>query len=150
MHLSSSFERSLDFDGWDAPALRKYIDLSEIAEYASQRYEAVSRISIDGVSLKSEAFSNWGVKLRLAKTVHDANIASTLSRERLGPIPGRDSNDTHAPFRLDSESSQPFLNGPVVGSEPLLQSAMGFEDFWTGFYDPSQASADFGLDFGII
>jgi hypothetical protein len=141
---------SLDFNGWDAPALRRYIDLSEIAENASQRYEAVSRTSIDGVSLKSEAFSNWGVKLRLVKTVHDANIASTLSRERLGPIPGRDSNYTHAPFRSDSESSQPFLNGPVVGSDPLLQSAMGFEDFWTGVYDLSQASADFGLDFGIM
>jgi hypothetical protein len=49
---------SLQIDGWDAPALRRYIDLSEIADNAYRRFEAVSRASLDGVSLKNEAFTN--------------------------------------------------------------------------------------------
>jgi hypothetical protein len=136
---------SLEVEGWDAPALRKYIDLSEIAEDASHRYAAVTRTPVDGINPENKAFSNWGVKLRLAKAYHDAKTtsASHLSLEQ-------DSNHGHTAVGLDSGSSQSLPDPSAVGAEFSSQYFMGFEDFWTGSYDPSQASADFGLDLGNI
>jgi hypothetical protein len=136
---------SLEVEGWDAPALRKYIDLSEIAENASHRYAAVTRTPVDGINLENEAFSNWGVKLRLAKTYHDAKI-TPASHSSLG----KDSNHEHVTVGLASGSSKSLPDPSAVGTEFSSQYIMGFEDLWTGLYDPSQASADFGLDFGNI
>jgi hypothetical protein len=136
---------SLEFEGWDALALRKYIDLSEIAENASHRYAAVSQTPVDDIDLKNETFSNWGVKLRLAKTYHDAKITSASHL-----VPGRDSNHRHSTIGLASGSSEPLSNPLAAGTDYSSQFIMGFEDFWTGLYDPSQNSADFGLDFSNI
>jgi hypothetical protein len=141
---------SLQIDGWDAPALRRYIDLSEIADNAYQRFDSVSRASLNGVSIKNEAFTNWGVRLRMAKTINDAKLASTLPETQTGLAPGQASNGVHITVGLDPDLAQHLPISPVVGTDPFLQSWMGFEDFWSGSYDPSQAPGDLGLDFGSI
>jgi hypothetical protein len=139
---------SLKIDGWDGQALRTYIDLSEIAEKASTRYEAVCQTSLDGLTLKNEAFSNWGVKLRLVKAIHDAKLLSAQSGPQSGLVPGQTGNDMHVSDGLVSGLEQQPPTSPMVVADPFLQSFSGFEDFWTGFYDPSRAVANLDLEFG--
>jgi hypothetical protein len=69
----------VDMDGWDANSLHGLIDFSAIIDEVSRRYEAVSLVSVDGLSCKNEAFSKLGGKLRWAKTFHDARIAFVAS-----------------------------------------------------------------------
>jgi hypothetical protein len=145
---------SLEIDGWDASTLRKYIDLSEITNDASQRFEDVSRTLFEGVRLKNHAFTKWGERLRMVKTMHDAKVVSglsgTLSGTQSGPAPDQAGNNIHTPIWRDTGLVQQVPISPVAVPDPFLQSFMGFEDFWTGSYDPLQASADLGLNFSNI
>jgi hypothetical protein len=139
---------SLEAPGWDATALSGFVDLPKIAENASQRYDAVAYASLDGLTLKSDAFANWGAKLRQAKAFHD-------SRLRVA------SQTPQADLRLD-EDAQPLVEArpgpgttqPFPLTEPFAMDAflpfMAVDDFWSGLSDPLQDSQEFDINFGNI
>jgi hypothetical protein len=121
---------SLALDGWDVKALDRFIDLSDIAENASQRYEAVSRTTPNGISLNNNAFSDWGLKLRLAKSFHDTRLRTNwnISTSNVEGVEGR--------------------TGPIPETD--LPSFMGFDDFWNAFDGQIHLPADLDLDFSSI
>jgi hypothetical protein len=86
----------------------------------------------------------------MAKTIYNAKLVSALPETRTGLTPCQASNSVHITVGLDPDLAQNLLTSPVIATDPFLQSWMGSEDFWSGSYGPSQASADFGLDFGSI
>jgi hypothetical protein len=149
---------SLEIDGWDVAFLHEFINLSGIIENASRRYEAVSQASLGGLSLKNEAFANWGIKLRIAKAFLDAKRKSASSSSTTAAAT---TTTTHFNLGFDQESDlahripvpgqgctlQPPALDPMTDA---FQPFMGFEDFWTGFTDLSQNSADSHFAFGSV
>jgi hypothetical protein len=144
--------RALSFEknGWDASALRETVDLSEIAENAAQRYEAVSHATLDGIPLKNEAFSKWGVRLRVAKAFHDAKIRSAMTDVLSDPGHVEGNNNMHQPPGPGSTSMEHAPIPMTFVTDPYLQSFVDFEDFWTGFSDTFQAPASPESNFGCI
>jgi hypothetical protein len=140
---------SFEVDGWDASILHEFIDLSEIIENASRRYEAVSQASLDGLSLNNEAFANWGIKLRIAKAFLDAKRKSDLPSTHLDSSLDQDTDLTHQTLVPGQGCT---LQSPS-GLDPMTDAFrpfMGFEDFWTGFTDLSQTLADPQFAIGSI
>jgi len=135
---------AFELDGWNATALRGLIDFSSIMEEAARRYEAVSQVLVDSVTLKNEAFSKWAAKLRWAKAFHDAKLMSTtLEHDRVNT--DQANHDARPPV-----STQHLPTPPGVAMEASLNSLMNLEDFWSGFSEPSQFLADFNPTFGDI
>lgn len=137
---------SLAVDGWDITALHEFIDLSDIAKNASERYEAVSGTTPDEISLKNNTFSNWGFKLRRAKAFHRARFrpALTVPPPEIVQVQGSD----YVQPVSGATSTQPLVMPSEFAIDTHFPSFMGFEDFWHGYNDHLQIPVNLSLDFG--
>jgi hypothetical protein len=136
---------SLAVDGWDLKALDEFIDLSDVAERASQRYEAVSLTVPDGIHLNNNAFSNWGLKLRRAKAFHSARFRSarTAPLLEIGHVEGSSC------VRPESEvtMTQYLSLSSDFAIDTTLSSFMDLEDLWLSYNDPLQVPMALDLEF---
>jgi hypothetical protein len=139
---------SLDIAGWDTSALHGFLDLPRIAEDASQRYEAVAYSSVDGLTLKTDAFSNWGTKLRLAKAFHDIKLQAASQAPQADSGLNQDAQ-TMVEADSRSENTQHFSTTDTLAMDAFLPF-MAVEDFWNGLGDPLQDSLGFDFNLGNI
>lgn len=58
---------STHFDGFDGTLLRELVDFEKVMEEASEKYEAVGRLEVDGVRVRNEGFESWARKCRWAR-----------------------------------------------------------------------------------
>jgi hypothetical protein len=132
---------TIQLEGWNASALGDFIDFPAIMDSASQRYDAVSRVRIDGQELKTEAFSKLATKIRWVKALHDTRLRST-EPEPHGLSTIQEDHDAHP-----TTTMQPLSNPTAVDVEASLDTFINFEDFWNEFHDPSHSLAEFDPTF---
>ncbi|KAF2995721.1 Pyridoxine 4-dehydrogenase [Curvularia kusanoi] len=66
---------SIHIDGFDGTLLREYIDFEKVMGEATERYEKVERLSVDGVVIKNEGFRKWAEKTRWAQVYYGMKAA---------------------------------------------------------------------------
>jgi hypothetical protein len=50
---------STNIFGFDGKLLRAFVNAEEVMEEVSEKYEAVGRLCVDGVSVKNGGFGSW-------------------------------------------------------------------------------------------
>jgi hypothetical protein len=75
---------STHFDGFDGTLLRELIDFEKVMEQASEKYEAVARLEVDGVRVRSGGFAEWAAKCRWAKTFYGMKAREMASETAKG------------------------------------------------------------------
>ncbi|KAJ4372788.1 hypothetical protein N0V86_008154 [Didymella sp. IMI 355093] len=110
---------STRFDGFDGTLLRELIDFETIMEQASDNYEAVARLEIDGVRVRNGGFAEWAGKCRWAKTFYGME-----AKEREGRIKQTAEEDTMIAAHVTVD---PFLTDSFVeGSEWIGNEGLEF------------------------
>jgi hypothetical protein len=137
---------NLAVDGWDVRTLDEFLDLSDIAERASQRYEAVSGTTLDGIRLNNNAFSNWGLKLRRAKAFHNARFRPAQMAPSLEIIGIEGSNYVRPESEVTMTQYLPLSSD--FANNTTLSSFMSLEDLWLSYSDPLQVPMALDLEFG--
>jgi hypothetical protein len=145
-------------DGWDVKALREFIDFSTLMEEASQRYDAVSQVRVDGMVLSNDSFTKWSAKTKWAKSFYDTKFLRTSSRSagvsQSGPAVRSAKNTTASQQNCriyptqDSRSHMALptpLEAPV---DHLPSSFTAFDDvFANTFNEPLQLGDDLNMMF---
>jgi len=75
---------STHFDGFNGTLLRELVDFETVMEQASEKYEAVARLEVDGVRVKNGGFAEWAVKCRWAKTYYGMRAKEMASKAAEG------------------------------------------------------------------
>jgi hypothetical protein len=149
---------SIEQNGWDVHCLREFIDFSTLMEEASQRYDAVSQVCIDGLALSNEAFAKWSAKTKWAKSFYDTKFltaassptCATQSRTVNGITRDMEANQESCHIRptQDSGSRMPFPTSLEASMDPSLGSFRAFDDlFGTSFDGPLRFTDDLDLRF---
>lgn len=81
------------FDDFDGTLLRELIDFEKTMERASEKYEAVARLEVDGARVRNDGFAEWAAKCRWAKTYYSMKAKETCNETSRG-------GGTHAPGDL--------------------------------------------------
>jgi hypothetical protein len=149
---------SIEMPGWDIKALREFFDFSTLLEEASQRYDAVSQVRIDGLELNNEAFAKWSAKTKWAKSFYDTKFLNAASSS-MCTTQSRTANSSTRDVRANQESCHirptqnsgsriPFSTPLEASMDPSLGSFTPFDDlFGTNFNDPLQFTDDLDLRF---
>jgi hypothetical protein len=58
---------STNIPGFDGNLLREFVNLEEVMEETSGKYEAMGQLYVDGVRVKNGGFGSWAKKTRWAK-----------------------------------------------------------------------------------
>lgn len=75
---------STHFDGFDGTLLRELVDFKKVMEQASEKYESVARLEIDGVGVRNKGFAEWAAKCRWAKTFYGIEAREMAERAMEG------------------------------------------------------------------
>lgn len=71
---------SVHIDGFDGTLLREFLDFEKVMREASERYEGVSGLSVDGARIKNEGFANWAQKTRWAQVYYGMQAAKGVAQ----------------------------------------------------------------------
>jgi hypothetical protein len=82
---------SLHFDGFDGTLLRKFIDFEKVMVEASEKYDAVKNLRIDGQRVNNEGFESWAEKCRWARTWWGMKAREDAAGTRKGESGGEES-----------------------------------------------------------
>lgn len=75
---------STHFDGFDGTLLRELVDFEKVMEQASEKYESVARLEIDGVGVRNKGFAEWAAKCRWGKTFYGIEAREMAERAMEG------------------------------------------------------------------
>jgi hypothetical protein len=139
---------SLEMNGWDVKALREFIDFSTLMEEATQRYDAVSQVRIDGLVLINDAFAKWSAKTKWVKSFYDTKFLTAASSTRCASQ-ARPAESSMRDMMVSQERGRmPFLTPLEAPINPSLSSFTALDDlFGSSFNDPLQFTG--GLDLGF-
>lgn len=72
---------SVHIDGFDGMLLREFLDFEKVMREASERYEGVSWLSVDGVRIQNEGFEKWAQKTRWAQVYYGMQAAKDSTQK---------------------------------------------------------------------